>query len=149
MKYHNKLVRDKIPEIIKITKELMEKYSSKYTLDRYENIQNNLKNNLETEYLKSIKRSIKVIKKDVIWRFVKINKVEYDEIYQFKEDDDYITMKVTDLKTLKENKEELINLIDYRWGLILEKFMGSKVPAKITEDNLNTEKLEKFRTYLY
>ena len=98
MKYHNKLVRDKIPEIIKITKELMEKYSSKYTLDRYENIQNNLKNNLETEYLKSIKRSIKVIKKDVIWRFVKINKIKYDEIYKFKEDDDYITMKVKDLK---------------------------------------------------
>ncbi|MDO5848125.1 MAG: nucleoside triphosphate pyrophosphohydrolase [Methanobrevibacter sp.] len=134
------------PKIIGEVKVLMDEYSRFHDLYRFEEIENNLKNNLPADFEKSIKQIVNTLKKDVSWRFLILNDYTYDNIYQYNKGDNQIIMDISNLNILKENKEFLIDLIDYRWGLVLDKFNGLGT-SDIVDDELDSNLLLKFKSY--
>lgn len=79
--------------------------------------------NLLKEYDDTIKSITKVLKQDVSWRFLLLDG-KNTNIYDYVKGNDYIQIESKLLKKLKENNEELLNIINYRWLLILKNING-------------------------
>lgn len=118
---------NKIPTIIVIIKELIDKYY-KYTNEMIFEAKKISritfkKLNLLKEYDDTIKSITKVLKQDVSWRFLLLDG-KNTNIYDYVKGNDYIQIESKLLKKLKENNEELLNIINYRWLLILKNING-------------------------
>lgn len=79
--------------------------------------------NLSKEYDDTIKSITKVLKQDVSWRFLLLEG-KNTNLYDYVKENDYIQIESKLLKELKENSEELLNIINYRWLLILKNING-------------------------
>jgi len=73
-------------------------------------------------------------------------------LYEYKTGDDYLIIKKDNLTILKNNRRDLIELVNYRWALILETFNSSprinKKVKIIDEREVRRNSLNKFRKYL-
>lgn len=120
--------------------------------DRFERIEEYIKGNIAKEYNDCLTKTIKTLKADVSWRFTYINGKNYDEIYKYNKSDDKLEILASNLNILKENHEDLFDLINYRWGLILETFNSSprinKKVKIIDEQEVKRNSLSKFKEYL-
>lgn len=107
--------------------------------------------NLLEDYNKMIRRIILALKKDVSWRFKFLNGVDTN-IYSYTRGNDYIEIDSSLLKLLKENEQDLYDLINYRWGFLLENFNScpriSKKVKIMDERNVKRNSLNKFKKYL-
>lgn len=145
----------KTPVILQKVKQLIEEYY-KYIGNRkpvrFERIEYFIKENLKDEYKKIIEDIAKTLKADVSWRFTFIDGKNHEEIYKYSKEENKITIDIKNLIILKENSEDLFDLINYRWGLILETFNSSpRINRKvkiIDEQEVKRNSLSKFRKYL-
>ena len=101
--------------------------------------------NLLKEYDDTIKSITKVLKQDVSWRFLLLEG-KNTNIYGYVKGNDYIQIESKLLKKLKENNEELLNIINYRWILILKNINGygniNKKVKLFNDDMINKSLVE-------
>lgn len=140
---------NKIPTIIVIIKELIDKYYE-YTNEMISEAKKISrvtfkKLNLLKEYDDTIKSITKVLKQDVSWRFLLLDG-KNTNIYDYVKGNDYIQIESKLLKKLKENSEELLNIINYRWLLILKNINGygniNKKVKLFNDDMINKSLVE-------
>lgn len=145
----------KTPVILQNVKLLIEeyyKYIDARKPDRFERIEYILTNDLFKEYTTCIKRVTSALKSDVSWRFVFIDGKNNVDIYEYFKGDNVLKIKNENLKILADNNQDLFDLINYRWGLILESFNSSpRINRKvkiIDEQEVKRNSLSKFKEYL-
>lgn len=140
---------NKIPTIIVIIKELVDKYyeyTNEMILEAKKISRVTFKKlNLLKEYDDTIKSITKVLKQDVSWRFLLLDG-KNTNIYDYVKGNDYIQIESKLLKKLKENNEELLNIINYRWLLILKNINGygniNKKVKLFNDDMINKSLVE-------
>ena len=145
----------KPPVILTHVKNLINKYFEKINSnipEIYEKAEIKFeKINLLNDYNKTIKQIIKALKQDVSWRFLYLNG-KNTKIYNYIKGNDFIEMDSVLLKQLKYNEQDLYDLINYRWGLILESFNSSpRINKKVKimdERDIKRNSLNKFKKYL-
>lgn len=107
--------------------------------------------NLDIKFHKLITKIVNILKKDVSWRFLRLGK-ENTTIYQYTQNDNYLYIDSSLLKEFKDNEQDLYDLINYRWGLILESFNSSpRINKKVKimdERGIKRNSLEPFKKYL-
>lgn len=142
-------------EIVQHVKELIQEYYDRRRNkkpERFERVEAYLKARMSNEYERCIMKTIKTLKRDVSWRFTRIKGTDGSAIYQYQEGDDQLEILTVNLKILQENHEDLFDLINYRWGMILETFNTSprinKKVRIIDEQGVKRKSLEKFKKYL-
>lgn len=145
----------KIPTILQLVKKLIEEYFGYIGMrkpDRFERVEYLLKEKLCKEYNQTISNVVKVLKSDVSWRFICIDGVSHEEIYKYFKNENKIVINKENLNVLKENSEDLFDLINYRWGLILESFNSSpRINRKvkiIDEQEVKRNSLNKFKKFI-
>jgi 5-methylcytosine-specific restriction endonuclease McrA len=129
---------NKPPKIITLTRELIHSYNTLHDNVkpiRFERVEHNLLS--LSEYDKTIKQIITVLKQDVSHRFLNLNGVVYENIYVYEKGSNDFIMKKENVRTLKSNDYFLFDIINYRWSLMLENYnssprVGKKV--KITDE---------------
>ena len=144
------------PVVVSIVKELIEEYF-KFKKSRipilFEKVEIELENDeLKYKYYNSINRVISVLKADVSWRFTFLNRKFHDEIYRYKKYDNELYISKDLMNCFKENEQDLYDLINYRWALILETFNSSpRINKKVKimdERTIKRKSLDKFKEYL-
>ena len=145
----------KPPVILTYVKEIIQKYfqlSNTNIPELYEKAEIKFeKINLNKDYDKLIKKIVSALKQDVSWRFKFLNGKD-TKIYSYIKGNDFIIINSSLLKQLKENEQDLYDLINYRWGLILETFNSSpRINKKVKimdEREIKRNSLNKFKDYL-
>lgn len=144
----------KTPIIIQYTKILIKEYFELQSNDepvKFEKIEDYLKSNLLSKYNMCLNNISKALKKDVSWRFIYIDGKYQESIYKYEKNNDYISIEERNLRVLNKYHEDLFDLIDYRWGLIIDSYknrnedIGKKV--KIVY-GIDYDKLKKYRKIL-
>lgn len=145
----------KTPVIIQNVKSLIQEYYhfiEHKKPDRFEKVEEIIKNELSKEYNSCVSDVVSALKKDVSWRFTFIDGENHSEIYKYIKGNDELEILRSNLNILKENSEDLFDLINYRWGLILETFNSSpRINRKvkiIDEQDVRRNSLAKFKEYL-
>lgn len=147
----------KPPKILSITKELIDKYQGicgSFQPIRYERAINIIQRNdiLTKHYSKSIKKIVHVLKADVSYRFLNLAGNKLDIIYDYKPGDSSFFIKISNMKELKENAQQIFDIINYRWALILETFNSTPRICKkvkiIDEKNIQRKSLNRYVKYL-
>ena len=143
------------PLILQYIKKLISDYYSFIETkkpDRFERIEENIKASIDKEYNECLTKTIQTLKADVSWRFTYMNGKNYDEIYKYNRGDDKLEILASNLNILRDNHEDLFDLINYKWGLILETFNNSprinKKVKIIDEQEVKRNSLSKFKEYL-
>ena len=145
----------KPPRIISLVKELINDYKLDVENNKpmfFHNAEIVLVTRLEKKYNKCIKNVISVLKQDVSYRFIYLNKQVYNNIYLYNQGDNQLIINNSLLKEFNINHRDLFDLIDYRWGLILETYNSSpRINKKIKiidEKDIKRSNLTKFKKYL-
>ena len=145
----------KKPVILQLTKELIELYFEKQEArkpERFEKAETFLEKHLKDEYDQTIKKIASAITENVAWRFTRLGKERLDDVFVYDEKKKEFTVSRELIELLKEESEDLFDLIDYRWGLILETFNSSprinKKVKIIDQDGIKRNDLKKFRKLL-
>lgn len=146
----------KNPTIISVVKELIDNYfklndNSMPVL--YEKAETKFDSiGLIDYYNKTISKVVTVLKQDVSWRFIILNGVPHREIYKYEKGDNSLIICSKILTLLKEDEQDLYDLINYRWGLILETFNSiPKINKKVKimdEREIKRNSLNKYKYYL-
>lgn len=145
----------KPPVILTYVKEIIKKYfqlANTNIPELYEKAEIKFERiNLNEDYDRLIKKVVSALKQDVSWRFKFLNGKD-TEIYSYVKGNDFMIIKSSLLKQLKENEQDLYDLINYRWGLILETFNSSpRINKKVKimdEREIKRNSLNKFKDYL-
>ncbi|MEG1820834.1 MAG: HNH endonuclease signature motif containing protein [Malacoplasma sp.] len=107
--------------------------------------------NLMGHYNKLIEKTTKTLKRDVSWRFLFLNG-KNTQIYSYIRGNTFLIIDCELLKVFKENEQDLYDLINYRWGLVLETFNSSpRINKKVKimdERDIKRNSLNKFKNYL-
>lgn len=129
----------KQPVIIQLVNNLIEEYYRYIGLKqliKFEQIENTLNKQLTDKYLTCIKDVTKTLKADVSWRFTYIDGEQHEEIYRYYKENSKIVISKENIEMLRENCQELINLINSRWKEMLKSFnKDSSVNSEITISN--------------
>lgn len=145
----------KTPVILQKVKELIQEYFiyiDSRKPDRFERVEHIFEKHLNKEYSKCISEIARALKADVSWRFIILDGEIHEEIYKYSKEDNKITISKGNIQILKENSQDLFDLINYRWGLILETFNSSpRINRKvkiIDEIDIKRNSLNKFKKFL-
>lgn len=146
---------NKPPVILSLVKTLINKYYeaiNKKQPEVFEKVEDRFKNiGLQNDYEKTQNSIARILKNDVSWRFDNLND-NTDKLYNYKQNDGFLIIDRDNALILKENEQDLYDLINYRWSLILECFNSSprinKKVRIIDERNIKRNTLNKFKTYL-
>lgn len=107
--------------------------------------------NIKKEYDKSIKKCISNIKVNVMPFFLNLNSIKYN-FYQIDNLNNKIIIKGTFLKELYDNQEDLFDLINYRWSMMLENYNSCPRIAKkvriMDEQKIERKSLKIFDKFL-
>lgn len=141
----------KSPIIIKYIKELINIYiENNYELKEISKI-NFEKTKIKVTYQQTIERIVDILKNDVSWRFKIINGKD-TEIYNYTKGNNYIEIDTKLLKEIQNHSFELLNIIDYRWILILQSINGfprNNKKIKLSQDDkISDNLLNNFRKLL-
>ena len=141
----------KSPIIIKYIKELINIYiENNYELKEVSKI-NFEKTKINVTYQQTLERIVDILKNDVSWRFKIINGKD-TEIYNYTKGNDYIEIDTKLLKEIQNHSVELLNIIDYRWILILQGINGfprNNKKIKLSQDDkIDENLLNNFRKLL-
>jgi 5-methylcytosine-specific restriction endonuclease McrA len=135
---------NKPPVIISLVKNSIEDYFKRKGANkpvRYERV--------ESEVNIDIGAVIKILKKDVSWRFLKLNGLDI-QLYSFSENSDGILLK--DADALRQVGDFLTDSINYRWTQILEQFnTAPRIGKKVRLSDLGEVKrgnLAKFKDFI-
>lgn len=145
----------KPPVILSLVKSLIVKYFeaiNKKQPEVFEKVEDRLQNiGLKTDYEKALNNIARTLKYDVSWRFDNTND-NTSKLYDYEQNNDYLIISKTNAQILKNNEQDLYDLINYRWSLILECFNSSprinKKVRIIDERNIKRSSLNRFKPYL-
>lgn len=146
---------NKPPVILSLVKTLINKYYeaiNKKQPEVFEKVEDRFENiGLQNDYEKTQNSIARILKNDVSWRFDNLND-NTDKLYYYEQNDDFLIIDKDNALILKENEQNLYDLINYRWSLILECFNSSprinKKVRIIDERNIKRNTLNKFKPYL-
>ena len=138
------------PKIITEIKKTMEKIKLYKELELYNDMNSYFQDVFLIEYQRCIKQINNILTKDVSWRFLYFNKKTYTNIYSYIKGDLFIIMSYDIVSEIKEECDDLFNLIDYRWGLIIESYnQRNKIhKSKMEYIDINMDLLKKLRKNL-
>lgn len=142
---------NKPPVVLQAVKDLINKYFE-FTKDNkpiiYVRAEEILENNLQKDLGKAIGKIAVELPKNVVPRFLKLGKNEYN-FYDYTKT--YITIKKSYLNILKDNSDDLFVLVNYRLGLMLENFNSSpriNKKVKILDDQkIDRKSLNRFKVW--
>ena len=141
----------KPPEVVTTIKTLIDAY--------YENVGNRkpelferAESNLpKREYEAALRKTTSTLKKDVSYRFLNLNGKKLD-VYHYNKGDNSLQISTGLLQELRDNERDLYDLINYRWGMILETFNSSpriNKKVKIMDERVIKRKpLTKYKQWL-
>ena len=141
----------KPPEVVTTIKTLIDAY--------YENVGNRkpelferAESNLpKREYEAALRKTTSTLKKDVSYRFLNLNGKKLD-VYHYNKGDNSLQISTGLLQELRNNERDLYDLINYRWGMILETFNSSpriNKKVKIMDERVIQRKpLTKYKQWL-
>ena len=138
------------PKIITEIKKTMEKIKLYKELESYNDMNSYFQDEFLIEYQRCIKQINNILTKDVSWRFLYFNKKTYTNIYSYIKGDLFIIMSYDIVSEIKEECDDLFNLIDYRWGLIIESYnQRNKIhKSKMEYIDINMDLLKNLRKNL-
>jgi 5-methylcytosine-specific restriction endonuclease McrA len=107
----------------------------------------------EDRYYQSVlDKALWVVKKDVSYRFTHLDDKEVTSLYQYTKGEDTLSISGQNVRLLAENSQDLFDLINYRWSLILETFNSSpRINKKVRimeERDVRRSPLERFDKFL-
>lgn len=141
----------KPPEVVTTIKTLIDAY--------YENVGNRkpelferAESNLpKREYEAALRKTTSTLKKDVSYRFLNLNGKKLN-VYRYNKGDNSLQISTGLLQELRDNERDLYDLINYRWGMILETFNSSpriNKKVKIMDERVIKRKpLTKYKQWL-
>lgn len=136
----------KQPVILQSVNTLIEEYYRYIGLNqliKFEQIESKLSERLADKYLTCIKDVTKTLKADVSWRFIYIDGESHEEIYRYYKEHDKIVILKENIEILKENRQELINLINLRWKEMIKSFdKNYKTLEEIEDVNTSVNRLD-------
>ena len=147
----------KPPKILSLTKELIALYQEEkedVKPERFEKAETEIKSNedLNKQYIKILRKIVTALKSDVSYRFLNLGRKKLEGIYNYNKGDDSLFISYANLKTLKDNYEDIYETINYRWALILETFNTTPRICKkvkiIDEKGIKRKSLKRFMKYL-
>ena len=142
------------PAILTLVQKLIEEYQKDkqdFKPIAFLRAESQLKKKMPLLYEETIQNVIRKIKIYVITCFLNYNGESYP-FYEIDKDDNKITFQKEDLRILHENQDDLLDLINYRWSLMLEDYnssprIGKKVRIPDDGEN-NRSQLKYFDEYL-
>lgn len=114
------IILQKVKKLINLYQE----YKKDYKAVVFNKVDTEVKTLFKDEFDTAIKDSVKNIKDNVGPFFLNFKREKYP-FYIFEKKCNYITFKTCDLKELYENQQDLFDLINYRWSLMLEDYNSS------------------------
>lgn len=141
----------KPPEVVTTIKTLIDAY--------YENVGNRkpelferAESNLpKREYEAALRKTTSTLKKDVSYRFLNLNGKKLN-VYRYNKGDNSLQISTGLLQELRDNERDLYDLINYRWGMILETFNSSpRINKKVKimdEREIKRKPLTKYKQWL-
>ncbi|MEC0089880.1 HNH endonuclease [Paenibacillus macquariensis] len=144
----------KIPVVVSIVKKLIDIYQVKTgSLMPIKWFKSNIETACKSEYEKAVSDTVKALKTDVSYRFLRIQGIEVEGVYQYEQRANSLFIRSDDLLALKENRLAILDAINYRWTQMLENFNHSPRLSKkvriIDEDTMKRKPLGKFASFLY
>lgn len=141
----------KPPEAVTLVKALIEVYFDTVG-DRKPELFERAESRLPASaYSDTLRKMTSTLKKDVSYRFLNLDGKKLD-IYTYEKGDDKLTISTSLLQELRDNERDLYDLINYRWGLILETFNSSpriNKKVKIMDERVIKRKpLTKYKQWL-
>jgi 5-methylcytosine-specific restriction endonuclease McrA len=141
--------------VVSCVKKLIECYYSKARNNqpiRYERLTGRVDAlSMKAEHDKAIEDIVAAIKTDVSWRFLSVQGTDV-KIYDYKKGASELRIEASLLRILHENEQDLYDLINYRWGMILETFNNSpRISKKVRimdDQEISRSSLAKYRQYL-
>ncbi|MBR2468445.1 MAG: HNH endonuclease [Clostridia bacterium] len=143
------------PIILTLIKSLIEKYYiaiNKKQPEVFEKVEDRFANiGMQNDFEKTLIDIAKILKNDVSWRFDNIDD-NSTKLYDYQQKLDFLVIDKDNAIVLKNHQQDLYDLINYRWSLILESFNSSprinKKVRIIDERCIKRSPLNKFKTYL-
>lgn len=106
----------------------------------------------QATYERYLDKAVATIKLNVAYRFTHLRGTDITSIYSYQEKANQLYLPKRNLLELAENFQDLFDLINYRWSLILETFNSSprinKKVRIIDERSIKRSPLERFDEYL-
>jgi len=145
----------KPPKLLQYTKDLIQVFYSlqgSYQPQVFEKAVLLLQSKAEATYEKTIAKAVAAIKENVAYRFTHLRGTDITSIYSYQEKANQLYLPKRNLIDLADNAQDLFDLINYRWSLILETFNSSprinKKVRIIDERGIKRSPLERFDQFL-
>ncbi|CAM4503982.1 5-methylcytosine-specific restriction endonuclease McrA [Paenibacillus endophyticus] len=143
----------KPPVVVTIVKNLIVAYRAQSgSVKPVKWFRSNIESVCSTEYKKAVSATVKALKTDVSYRFLRVEGKEIDGVYQYEQKADSLFIRADSLLALKEKRLIVFDAINYRWTQMLENFNHSPRLSKkvriIDEDQVRRKSLGKFSVYL-
>lgn len=146
---------NKPPVVVSCVKKFIEYYYSKAGNKkpiRYERLTEAIDSySMNEAYCGTIDNIVDAIKQDVSWRFLNVQGSDI-KVYDYNKGDSELKIEASLLHIFHENEQDLYDLINYRWGMILETFNNSPRISKkvkiIDEQEIQRNSLSKYKQYL-
>ena len=149
--YPQSSIVNKQPEVVTRVKDLIDIYygvADSETPEYYEKAKDVIP---KLELDNTIVNVTSILKKDVSYRFLMLNQTETD-VYSYSKGDNSLWISSALVRDLCENKNHLLDLVHYRWGLLIDFFTGGIKTKKgtviTTETAINKDTLLKYETML-
>lgn len=146
---------NKPPLILQLTKDLIKEYKNDKGNNNpivYQRALPYMELHMAKTLYDTIDKFIKVLKKDVSYRFLHLSGHIYANVYDYSKGDNELIIKSADIRKLYINQDDLYDLINYRWFLILETFNSSpRINKKVRimdQNDVKRSSLTKFDEYL-
>lgn len=141
------VILTEVKRIITLYKESVEEFKPIV----FERTNSSFDNNLNIELKESIKECVKNIKVNVMPFFLNLNSNKYD-FYQIDNKNKKIIIKTSFIKQLFYNQDDLYDLINYRWSMMLENYNSCPRIAKkvriMDEQEIKRQPLHHFDKFL-
>ena len=141
------------PEVMRTVKEVIRRYQELTTSLNpvWFNKAEELLKKEEAFFQKIIKQMVRILKQDVSWRFLKSHGKDTN-IYRVNKEAAVIIMSKSDVIVLKSYAPLLIQLMNYKWVQLLEKYNRSpKIAHKVKgslEEQIRRNNLQKYKNIL-
>ena len=141
----------KPPEVVTTIKTLIDAYYEKVDNRKPELFERAESKLPKKEYEAALRKTTSTLKKDVSYRFLNLNGKKLD-VYRYNKGDNCFWISTGLLQELRDNERDLYDLINYRWGMILETFNSSpRINKKVKimdEREIKRKPLTKYKQWL-
>ncbi|ANY70551.1 HNH endonuclease [Paenibacillus sp. BIHB 4019] len=143
----------KPPVMVTTSKTLITAYQAQSrTMKPIKWFRSNIESACGKEYEKALHATIRALKQDVSYRFLRVEGKEMEGVYEYEQKGDSLFIQKENLLALKQNRLIVVDAINYRWTQMLENFNHSPRLSKklriIDDDQVSRRSLSKFAPFL-